>query len=129
MTGSPIQGSSQRSPSGLSETPETPKPLRSYSYCPSNLLRKMGTPRKRQKKPEKAPGSKKLEQESKITIFQDFFVFLARFWLFFELSCSQGREAPGTPFQFLPAFSRGRPFLTPVEGQRCLKSMIVPSYV
>ena len=50
-----------------------------------------------------APGSKKPEKDSKMTIFQFFFrvfgTFSTFFSTFFELLQPRGREAPGTPFR------------------------------
>ena len=58
-----------------------------------------------------ALGSKKLEKESKMTIFHVFFGFMAHFRLFFE--------APGTPFRtFFGVFLR-EAFLTPVVQVTC----------
>ena len=55
-----------------------------------------------------APGRKKPEKESKMTIFQVFFEFSALFQLFFDFfwaSLTPGPRGPGNPFSnFLGAF-------------------------
>ena len=79
-------------------------------------------PRKLMKKSEKgfpesrslpAPKKKKLEKDSKMTIFQVFFGFSARFRLFFDSFFDffdPGAERPWEPlFRLFPEFSRERP--------------------
>ena len=68
-------------------------------------------------------GQKRLEQESKMTIFQVFFrafgSFSTRFWLFFGGMLTLGPRDPGNPFSdFFRSFP-GRRLLTPLKkGQR-----------
>ena len=72
-----------------------------------------------------ASGSKRLEKESKVTIFQ-FFRFLARFRLVFGVffgHVDPGPRGPGTPFQTFLGIFQGEAFLTPIDGQRYPKAM------
>ena len=68
---------------------------------------------KRGSRAREAPGSKKPEKESKMTIFQVFFEFSALFQLFFDFFLSffnPGAERPREPlFELFSEFSRERP--------------------